>query len=89
MLNEHLNYLTITQIDYMTIHIRNLIEVAVLGNKLNDVNIRQELLSRQRFLETYKTKYHIDNNTQKELLNYYEKIAIPKLYINNESEVRE
>lgn len=84
MLNDILEYLTHSQMEYLTIHLRNLISFAVQGEEINDTAIRQELLARDRFIKTYRTKYHIDNNNQKMLIDYYEKIAMPSLKMSGE-----
>lgn len=39
--------------------------------------IRQELMARDRFIETYGRKYKIDENAQKLIKDYYDKIAMP------------
>ena len=76
-MKSELEYLTLTQIEYLSIHLRNLIDVAVYGKEMNEFSIRHELMARDRFIETYRRKYKIDENTQKLIEDYYEKIAMP------------
>lgn len=66
-----------SELEYLSIHLRNLIDIAVYGKEINDFSIRQELMARDRFIETYRSKYKIDENAQKFIKDYYEKIAMP------------
>lgn len=84
-MNE-LEYLTLTQVEYLSIHLRNLIDVAVYGKEINDFSIRQELMARDRFIETYRRKYKIDENTQKLIEDYFEKIAMPLFKLQEDNQ---
>lgn len=84
-MNE-LEYLTLTQVEYLSIHLRNLIDVAVYGKEINDFSIRQELIARDRFIETYRRKYKIDENSQKLIIDYYEKIAMPLFKLQEDNQ---
>ena len=84
-MNE-LEYLTLTQVEYLSIHLRNLIDVAVYGKEINDFSIRQELIARDRFIETYRRKYKIDENTQKLIEDYFEKIAMPLFKLKEDNQ---
>lgn len=85
-MRSELEYLTLTQVEYLSIHLRNLIDVAVYGKEINDFSIRQELMARDRFIETYARKYKIDENAQKLIEDYYEKIAMPLFKLQEDNQ---
>lgn len=85
-MRSELEYLTLTQVEYLNIHLRHLIDVAVYGKEINDFSIREELMARDRFIETYRRKYKIDENAQKLIKDYYEKIAMPLFKLQEDNQ---
>lgn len=82
-----LSELTRAQIEYTTIHINNLINLCILGNEIRRTDMLAEEHALHRFVNTYKSKYNIDKNTNNILMRYMEQGAsIIKLYTNNKNE---